>query len=441
MLLSEAGIDQNMPHFEADLGRYYPFDAYNPAPFEFFTNAENEKDLIRQVEEWQKIWREKIRKYSTNGNEFQEIATVQKDRLEKKLEQLNRKRQKNHQPELHEFELYRVEEIFEAVKKMKSENTIRIPVLYLQPETIFCDKPDGDESEQLDLDVDAENENQRLDEIENMFVRLNAGGTPLKGEDLNYSILKAHMDTPFQKKLEEECEYLFNPARFITIAYRLFKMHDQKHRNFYRLAIKPRDFQTNIRKEKDDEKDDEFVVFLKEILNLNKINSKKSILDSAEEILVYSKKNSHGLPYLIASRLSAQAPEVMFMLLYRLKNKGDEFKIDSHLHKKALGMVTLFSWLGKGEQKDHSQLLRNIFPAMIHLNQKRFWSYETVQRALTPYNGKHVLTPFPSYKELENKIAILKQRKHGKTNFDGSYINLKHFANKIFSDRDLVLYA
>jgi hypothetical protein len=64
---------------------------------------------------------------------------------------------------------------------------------------------------------------ESADEIKTLLVRIDAGRTQLASEELNYSILKAHLSGETQVVIETTCKDLFRPSRFITIAYRLFQ--------------------------------------------------------------------------------------------------------------------------------------------------------------------------------------------------------------------------
>ena len=397
-------IDIGNPLDEDTMNKFYPFDAYLPVPFDIFINSNNLKDIKNKIEVWKKLYFKGIKENRNTGGE--------------------------------PLGLYGIEEIRQAVKQMKKD--ISIPALYLNLPEILANQEKLSEKGGR---TDEENDNERLDEIENMFVRLNAGGTPLSGEELNYSILKTHIDPKVQKQIEDACKGLFRPARFINLAYRLWGMKGEKERNFYRLAAKPKAFQQSIKKERN-----EFVEFIKLLCTGDK--NRKSLLETVKDILTFEdKRNKYGLPFIAVSRLGGQVPEIMYMLMYRMYFKKDGFDDQgrgSDLKRKLLGIVTIFSWLGKGEQKDHSQLLRNIFPAMIKLNRERFWSWETVQRASLPYNDKNVLTSFPLLNELYKEIElVIKNNERDLRNgfFDKIDAKIQPFVKKIFWNKSLLLYA
>ena len=109
-----------------------------------------------------------------------------------------------------------------------------------------------------------------------------------------------------------------------------------------------------------------------------------TLVEYVDRLLCYKRDvNPYGLPYLIASRIAESAPEIMFILLYRIRVKGDHIRAGTEEHRRVLGLLTLMLWLGKREnQRDYSRLLRNVWPCVTRLESESFWSRATVQRAL-----------------------------------------------------------
>jgi len=375
------------------LEQVYPKDAICPIPFELFVNAKNLKDAKHMIEKYMK---DKHLKQSKNGN-------------------------------------YTIEEIFAAVKEMKAN--CRIPALYLNlpsgydqvsGKTLNSQRTENTADDQGSPDEEQEKADD-LDEIENMFVRLNTGGTPLSAEELNYSILKTHLGAKAREKIEKNCQLLFRPARFISLAYSLYKRQKT-------IRVKPTEFQKEMRNQVKREK---FTRFLKGFSKLPK---------QIEGLVLYKTvKNEIGLPFIIASRLSMQAPEVMYMLMYRLYLKNDKIEVGTDLHRKMLGMITLFTWLGRGDQRDYRKLLQNIFPAMKKLDTEMFWSEQTVQRALVLDDDENdILTPFPKFEDLKREIKSLcknDDRGNLKRRKSPNLKKISDFVEKIFWHKDLLLYA
>jgi len=390
----------------SSLDPFFPYDAVLPVPFEFFLNSTSVTEVMKSIDQW-KHW-EIIK------NEF----------IKKKIPPFTAE----------EFEVKsKVDKIFNVVNKMLDSSTGRkIPTLTLN----FAELTSASSGEhgliQVDgLDDDNEDTGNKTDEIENIFIRLNAGGTPLRGEELNYSILKAHIDKNIQDDIEKSCHGLFNPARFITIAYRLYQLErSTDSRDAISMRIKPKQFQKTI--------GDNKIEFFKFILNRI---IKSGSLDYVRNILEYNKDhNPYGLPYLFFSKLSAEAPELMFMLLYRVIIKGDKFD-NMTIRRRMIGMLLLLSWFGKNDKRrDHKKLLSNIWPCVRSLKMEQFWTASTIQRAKLD----SVLSNIPN----KEKISALNNPKNKLPN-SNTYIwgyletkcQLGDSAYKMFNNKDLILYA
>lgn len=397
-----------------ELSQFFPFDADFPLPFHFFidevlTNSDLDH-LYTKLNTW-----EHWNKVLTNWKSKSANAAIKEEDVETLIKQ-------------------KIEIIFKAVFEMlDDEKGQRIPALYMD-----LNKFNKDEENQKE---------ETADEIENLFVRLNSGGTQLSGEELNYSILKAHLSRETQDTIENACKVLFRPSRFITVAYRLFQQTQKEERQSDALSmrIKPKQFQRSITKQVE-----LFEKFLIEITT-EKFFNKQTLLEYTKEVLAYdNKQNTFGLPFVIYSKIADGAPEVMFLLMYRILIKKDTFSNNTvqevEQHKKALGIITLFYWFGRGENyKDHSKLINNIWLSASTLNAQRFWSSETVERA---YINKALL-PFPFYISTDNTLGIdtiLKYKITDKTKIIDKFEaevgeEYRPFFQKIIYNSDLILYA
>lgn len=431
-------------YLQEDLDKFFPYDAIFPIPFHYFIdsaiNGDNEQNLLDNIIKWPHY--NKILKINTA-----KIDINNKDSKKVPLECISENNTKQH-----------IQNIFNSVKEMLHNKCgQRVPILYLDFEkfkkAIDYSIPDKSDHNDEENDESIYNSDEHIDqdisdEIETLFIRLNAGGTPLRGEELNYSVLKANITQELQNKIEHCCEGIFKPSRFITIAYRLFQnMQKEESRDAITMRIKPKQFQKTMSLHSEHFK--KFMEFLKEVMDTRLYNNKKlTLIEYVKYLLEYNEqKNSYGLPYLITCKLADNAPEVMFMVLYRLLIKKDIFDFGTDdLHRKMLGMITIFYWLGKGEkQRDYAKLLSNIWPCVKTLKTELFWSSSTVQRALL----NDILIPFPSYnrdreKKTNNLVYIntydprrdtkIKQKYNNETTFG-------RFIDKIFFNVDLILYA
>lgn len=166
------------------------------------------------------------------------------------------------------------------------------------------------------------------------------------------------------------------------------------------------------------------------------------IIEKTKKLLIYHKDtNTKGLPNFVAYSLAENAPEIMFMLLYRLYHKQDI--ITSDLKPKMLGMITLFYWLGKGEkQRDHSKLLGNIWLCVKKFDTELFWSKETVQRAMLMDDDYEILTKFPPLKILKKIIPKTRNKNIASLTWEKIYNgDYGKFIDKLFYNKDLILYS
>lgn len=433
-------------YLETDLSLFYPFDAFYPIPFPLFVKSAENNDSIDQLLNKISNWKNWPTIKNQWENKILKIQTGKKDNPEsqKELPALSTENLINN----------RINEIYSAVRKMiDSADGQKIPVLYLDFENYkkcleYSPIAESIIEEDNGTEDNSESENNlenNSDEIENLFIRLNAGGTPLRGEELNYSILKAKVDNNLQQKIENCCEGLFTPSRFITILYRLHQCYLKKEsRDAITMRIKPKQFQKTISDNLSGPKG--FEIFIKNILKSKEYNNKTStLLEYIRSILEYNEKqNPYGLPYLITSRIADVAPEIMFMILYRILIRNDRFDFKTELHRKMLGMISLFMWFGKGEkQKDHAKLLSNIWPCVKFLRIDIFWSSSTVQRAMI----NETLISFPNFDKAYDRNSLIKLNNYEvQSNSDIiSKFNNEHgygsFLNKILYNKDLVLYS
>lgn len=412
---------KNHDYLKKPLDTFWPYDACQPVPLGIFVDSATKNTPIEVVERTIAKWRE-----------GKSLGVIKRHKDEK-------------------ISLCSVQDIYSAVQKMLE--TQEIPGLILDVDKIY--KPDsdtaasetkpeetggeltgqGDDAASGDDQEDTSQpntEDRSVDEVENLFIRLNSGGTPLRGEELNYSVLKANISAELQTKIEDCCKGLFSPARFITIAFRLFNLSKLKtaDKDSITMKVKPKQFQRRIK-----ENIGGFAGYLQEtFLNADVLRQFRKLLSFDKDT------NASGLPAFIVATLAERAPEIVFMLLYRISVKKDV--IDDGLKRRMLGMVTLFLWLGKGEkQKDYGKLLTSIWPCVRDLDGDAFWSIETIQRAMVrDHNGYEVLTPFPSMGKLQRLVDYdldIRSLTWQKLT-DSDYGN---FIAVAFYNKDLILYA
>ena len=297
------------------------------------------------------------------------------------------------------------ETIWEQGQKILSDENRCVPALYLDWNRLVEPEPP---LEFRGLDASEPDEHENPDDIETLFVRLNDGGSPLAGEDLNYSILKARITANTLDSIETHCQPFYRPARFITIAYRLYRTlkpsRPADRAGSVSLRLKPRQFQRELGKDTAGFED-----FIHELF-ANKYDG-VDLLAYLKRVLVYRADTlPFGLPYVTAMELSEQAPEILFLLCYRVR-RGDRFSptTNEKLHRRMLGVMSLLLWFRRRSgASELRRVLNNLWPAAVSLKEpERFWSQTAIDRAMID-DGVPPITPLSNVQPL---LAELKKRK------------------------------
>jgi hypothetical protein len=404
------------------LEKFFPYDAEIPVPLNYFLNAATleplleDSTLIKNIKEDYHHWNLVVRTWKKKHEES--MNSLNDQEIEDKID-------------------IKIINIYKAVQEMlHPDKGHKIPVLYMNLEKV--------------MNIEEQEAEDASDEVENLFVRLNSGGTQLSGEELNYSILKAHLKREVQDEIEKACKQLFKPARFITVAFRLYQqdIKEGNQSDALTMRIKPKQFQRKMSQKNETDKSKKgFEEYILELIRAKDFQG-YTLIQYAKSVLEYNAamQKHYGLPFLIYSKISEVAPELMFLLLYRIKYKDDRFSSKTTAaekeHRAMLGMLTLFIWFGKGEnQKDHSKLLANIWPKASSEIKDNFWSADTVQSA---FHGDIFLS-FPRFKKQNSIISNdIKSRDKIFADFlDTSPFEKKDqlFLQKIIYNRSLILYA
>jgi|GEM_PF-687525 len=428
-----------------DLDSFFPYDASLSVPFNFFIDSAIADDtVVALISKIEMNWKDKV------DNKMWPIVKnlwykwIKENITDRNEEDASDKRslEIDHEIKIH----HRIAAIYAAVKKMLE--TQKIPALYLDFELLKQRQMIAESADEITDSKESEDQGEDIesikqtDAIENLFIRLNSGGTILNGEDLNYSILKSGLkNDKLIKLIESACKDFIQPSRFITLAFKLYQKEKSKTESLS-MRINPKQFQKTINEILEDES---FETYVGRLISEKKyLSMQKTLLEYACYILEYN-KNGHenGLPHLIVCKIARASPEIMFMLLYRLKHFKEEFEYGKENHCRALGLITILMWLGKGEkQRDHAKVLTNIWPAIETLPTDKFWSSATVQRALL----NNVLTPLPSFKKIKEGKLLLKLIQSPKSNTSmwdriNKNSNFYDFVHKILLERDIVVYA
>ena len=411
------------PFMDGVLESAYPWDSTGPLPLNFFTRAALRGVGVDELKQELLLW---VQGPATGTGE---------DSIVRWLEEL--KSSASGKPP-RSCDTYSIEEMYEKVKDFVDGYVI--PMLPLPD--ICSPGISANYSNRNNVELDSSDAAERSDgdEIEQVFVRLNAGGTPLGGEELNYSIIKAKIGRDFQKKIEEKCKGIMKPARFITIAFRLYQKSIQE--DSISLRIKPKQFQREMRDHKN------FVKFIDErILNGRLLEKVKSVLRYGERMDGYDPSiDDYRLPYPLFLKIAAASQgEVMFMLMYRLLfgggGKPDSFKFSTNEHRQMIGIVLMFMWHGKDARGRHNKLLEKVWKSIKELPFSEMWGIDLVRQA----RGANELKAIPSnlgfLKMLENVQKNTKIWKRYEERGNEEYFPFLDFIDNVMCNKDLLLWV
>jgi hypothetical protein len=349
---------------------------------------------------------------------------------------------------------YKITEIYEAVQNAIDENSI--PALYLELDldenaksSILVAKKEKEADNEKE-EPEETNLNPQNDEIEELFIRLNSAGTPLGGEELNYSLLKSciGIESSLKEEIEKACECIMKPARFITIMYRLYQnTTGEESSESLQMKIKPKLFQKAIRSNELGQTSP-FIKFLEKIVGEKSYNGKnlleyfRAILEFGQQMDDFSgKEDDYRLPNLLVSKISATAPELVFLLLYRIYKKEDRFTfcplehkmIGTSAHRKMIGIMLLFMWLS-----DTSKSIQNIWKVVkFNLPTDKFWSDLLVESA------GDTLAEFPSNDQHLKNLNWKKKNFNlwNDKEWDWGEHDYSMFYDVLFWNKDILLYA
>lgn len=384
--------------------RFLPYSSLRPIPLHLFLHEDSSLlEVKERVLEWQ-----------SKSNYAARLEPSENDPLHHEINRLKEYFLKMDGLRTSESELdyYSIADIYDVVQESVFR---RNNLALLFPSVMNRPEPDKD--------------------IENMFVRINTAGTPIGGEELNYSLLKsrASANPSLINDLEKACNNIIAPARFITISYRLFTARQRGERAEQHgmastvnidLKIRPAQFARDMN---DNKKREDFISFLRQDM----LDRKR--LDAYQTLMRYGEDNRNGLPPVLFRKLGRQAPEIVFMLLYRIIEMGDIF--DAESRNRTLAFCLSLFFLGRSQKRSsYRNIVNAVMPCMVRFKQDEFWHRQTLERAAALADtgfedGFYIPAPhdLDYYKDITPK----------KRNY-----NIPQFVTAaIFNNRDFLIYA
>jgi hypothetical protein len=244
-----------------------------------------------------------------------------------------------------------------------------------------------------DADEPADGETP-TDPVETLFVRVNAGGTRLDGEELNFSLLKSIWPDA-EDLVHDLSSRIMSPSRLVMLLTRVIlarQGHEkspparQNVRQFRRLvhgqnAARPR--------------------FLEELRHSLRSGHARRLLAQARALLACANgPQGAGLPPVLVADLARTGPEAFFLLLHWLDRCGfsreDAGEVPAATRRRLAGAMTTLAWFSR----DDRLWLRSLWPTMqakAGTALRKFWDADGVLLpAIAPVDGNYPLAfPIP----------------------------------------------
>ena len=349
---------------DMDLTDFWPWDAEIPVPFCF---------LLKAIEEQGTKWTDALLELC-KGHDLGNLAT-----------KLSEKRKRPYADELNRILAGdAANRIKKAIDRLRE---IEIPGLVM-PSDIF-------EAESARVRRPEFEEEEAEDEIETLFIRINSAGTVLAGEELIYSIYKSIFKESIEL-VENAGGHFMKPSRLIALATRIVLADIEKDKRESKGSspdsktkppgrLRVRDFRRYIYNRE----------FRRKLLRFIDSLKADNIFAEANKLLVGD--CPFQLPSALAVGIAGKAPEVLFLLLYRL-HIGERFEPGSNCHKRLLGILAALAWFGKGDGlKDHESCLRALWEDVLFKKKGSFWTKKVIQKTFKPReDGAVVMLPLPS---------------------------------------------
>ncbi|MFC3625188.1 DUF262 domain-containing protein [Vogesella amnigena] len=240
----------------------------------------------------------------------------------------------------------------------------------------------------------------RPDPTETLFIRLNAGGTPLQGEDLIYSIIKAIW--PDAAQMIDKIPYRFmTEARTAMLIARLALVKADSEGNEKSIPAAPdvTRFRRLIHM------DNEHPQFRNRLENYLKTQA-VPLFEQARLLLTES---SNGLPTVLAADLARgeSGREVMFLLLRwieRLKEYGLGIeKLNNPQRNQTIGALTAISWFSRRADR----CVAALWPELESCSGERlagFFNRKTMAKCFIPVRGEAPMPCLPTPELLDSQI-------------------------------------
>ncbi len=352
------------------LGGCFPFDADLPVPFYAFLNSGSASEVTEKIN----VWGTK-----TFGKNYKFKIP---DGLEK--------------------DYFSIEYILGLVRERTEGKNAYSVFINVLPKNIELHS-----SEENSANANASTGDDDLDEVENLFLRLNLGGTRPSNEEVNYSIIKTKITEETEREVERICGPYIDRAKFVLAAYFIFKktggtslVSDERSGS---IRVKPLILQKELGDEKAAQAFDEFL--RRFILLLTK--------EKFPGIFFVSKENPLGISKLQWVEIANESPGVLILVLLRIWLGVDSSEEIKKFYSSYIGCIGLMHVYSESRRKQSFQdsIVREAWP-LIQSAGKKFWSDKLISRIWHSWDQFGV---FPvSEKMLKSWITKIKDARGSK---------------------------
>lgn len=252
----------------------------------------------------------------------------------------------------------RFDQVVNTMRVLLAEDSgYGVPILILPETTMTVEAPIENQKTEI----------QKPDAIETLFVRVNAGGTRLEGEELIYSLLKSAWTEAPQviEKLQPDGHQLFTPTRMVTLITRLILAREQEKKRSKNDDHPP--LTPNVTRFRGLIKDSNFFEKIKAFTDDQ--NTPK-IFTTARHLLTLDNRQNdpYRLPLTLAAELTQgkAGADLMLLVLHwidkMMRGGWDPLeKLSTQERKELLGFLTVLSWFSF----DSGRCLRRLWPKLL----------------------------------------------------------------------------
>lgn len=311
----------------------WPWDALCPIPFPFLIEAikNSEKDVWKTLEYYMSqrlpYWHSLDDIDSIENSAEKSWKTKLASLIDKPTQEMN--------------------QLIFCIKNVigtKQSTPFQIPALILNDVVTEAPSPSSNGD---DVTAQPNDTSTRQDPVETLFIRINSAGTPLQGEELNYSILKSIWPSA-QDVVEELSTCIMAPSRLVALVSRLILAKSVHKDNRPPAILDVSRFRRLVHG-----RDSQCPDFLETIQKYLSNGNGKQLFDIAQKLLTANPRETvtFRLPAVLTSDIARTSPEIFFILLVwidrLIEEKIDPLVLDESIRRRLIGAITALSWFSE----------------------------------------------------------------------------------------------